>query len=1289
MKFLIRPFILTVSVITFIFISIENDSKIDERVEYESFLNDHIYLNRNQSDLSGLKRQDRPDLSWELDYLLTMDPATKRPERSRLFDAYRQLRESQNARITGPGQESSPWIERGPNNVGGRTRAVAFDPNTPNKAWAGSVGGGLWYNNDITSAGSSWISVDDFWNNLSITSIAFDPNTAGTMYVGTGEGWGTGAARGEGVWKSIDNGATWNQLTATSNFYYVNDLVVRDESNGANAGVLYVGTSSNFHKGASHGADAMNYSSDGGATFSSVTSFAPTDLCIAADNRLWAGSETGEIWFSDNGSTWTMSNNTGFSRVALACAPSDANYIYALVEDGNALESVLFSDDRGATWSAVSEPADVDTGIPDTDFTRGQAWYDLVISVDPNDEKIVVIGGIDLFRTVDSGANWTQISKWSNNNNLSGLGASLVHADQHAITFKGAGSNEVLFGNDGGVFYSSDLTNAGTQDVIPSRVNNYNVTQYYACAIHPEANKDFFLAGAQDNGSQRYTSAGINATVEVNGGDGAYCFIDQTDPNYQITSYVFNVFDLSTNEGQSFTTNLQDDQASGLFINPADYDDNMDILFSSKNDNSINRISGITNTPSIGSVDVSLGSATSHLRVSPYTTTSSTLFAGTLSGRVFKITNADTGSPSSTEITGGSFSTGSISCIELGASEDEVLVTFSNYGVTSVWYTSDGGTNWDNKEGDLPDMPVRWALFNPSNRNEVILATELGVWSTTNIDNSNPTWTASNSGLANVRTDMLQLRSSDNEVIAATHGRGLFSSNGFQIEAAPSVNFTADNSIGCGSSMDVNFTNLSTSNPTATSYSWTFVGGEPASSTAQNPPTITYSAAGSYNVSLTVTNSVGSNTETKTDYISLGTIRNLPFEEGFDSEDFPPACWTTSRGTNGLGTGNDWKRVTNSTNSGNGAAYVEYEAVSGGNAQDWLITPQISLQGTVNSMLTFSGRQTFADDWGSQYHIRVSTTSSDLASFTNVKTYTESDFSNTTFGQFDVDLSTYDGMDIYVAFILEQNDGDDWYVDDISITGDVPEIVISASNGFAICEDQTTTLSIVEQNGATYQWKLDGEDINGANSSSFTPSESGSYDVDVTISSTTTTSETKMVTISSQANITSQPQNLAKCESESASFTVSATGNNLAYQWQLDDSPLSDGSQISGANSATLTVSTLSVANAGNYSCVVTNDLCAVTSVQAALTIDFCLGIDALNKSFSIYPNPVGTSLNFASAYSSVPINYSIYSINGKLMISENITALTTIDVSHLPKGAYLVKVGFEEGTVSRKIFKK
>ena len=75
---------------------------------------------------------------------------------------------------------------------------------------------------------------------------------------------------------------------------------------------------------------------------------------------------------------------------------------------------------------------------------------------------------------------------------------------------------------------------------------------------------------------------------------------------------------------------------------------------------------------------------------------------------------------------------GAISDIQYGTNDNEIIVTISNYNTDSVFYTTDGGTTWNSKEGNLPDMPIRSALMNPENKNEVILGTELGVWGTTN-----------------------------------------------------------------------------------------------------------------------------------------------------------------------------------------------------------------------------------------------------------------------------------------------------------------------------------------------------------------------------------------------------------------------------------------------------------------------------------------------------------------------------------------------------------------------------
>ena len=316
---------------------------------------------------------------------------------------------------------------------------------------------------------------------------------------------------------------------------------------------------------------------------------------------------------------------------------------------------------------------------------------------------------------------------------------------------------------------------------------------------------------------------------------------------------------------------------TGSFINPADYDDNKNILYSAKGTSDLKRITNIGTSNSAGTISISGMSGTAtHIRVSEYTTSSTTLFVGS-GGDVFKVTNAD-GSPSTTIKSSTSFPPGSISCIELGASENELLVTFSNYGSTvkSVWYSSNGGNTWVSKEGNLPDMPVRWALFNPKNRKEVILATELGIWATDDISVTSPVWKASNNGFANTRVDMLQYRKSDSLIMAATHGRGVFTGR-FKSTAPPPqkpvASFTnTSNTINVGDS--VVFTSTSTNTPT--SLNWSFPGGSITSSTSIAPVKVFYNAAGSYDVSLKATNSAGADSITKVKLIVVSSAGSKP-----------------------------------------------------------------------------------------------------------------------------------------------------------------------------------------------------------------------------------------------------------------------------------------------------------------------------------------------------------------------------------------------------------------------------
>jgi hypothetical protein len=136
--------------------------------------------------------------------------------------------------------------------------------------------------------------------------------------------------------------------------------------------------------------------------------------------------------------------------------------------------------------------------------------------------------------------------------------------------------------------------------------------------------------------------------------------------------------------------------------------------------------------------------------------------------------------------------TGSVSCVAPDlADENHVLVTYSNYGVVSVYESKNALSatpTWTSVEGNLPDMPVRWAMFDPRNSNAAIIATEVGVWSTDDLQGAPVDWQPTNTGLANVRVDMIRYRPLDRTLAAATHGRGLFTATVPNV-TTPDINF--------------------------------------------------------------------------------------------------------------------------------------------------------------------------------------------------------------------------------------------------------------------------------------------------------------------------------------------------------------------------------------------------------------------------------------------------------------------------------------------------------------------
>ena len=803
------------------------------------------------------KEKDGARQALERDIMMMKDPALGYVPADRLIKAkqYRdQLWQSQNnAAIAGVS-----WRTLGPKNLGGRTRALLVDANdaTGNTIWAGSVGGGLWKTTDITAAEPNWVPVDDLFANLAVTSIAQDPSNPLIMYFCTGEGYNNlDAIRGLGVWKTINGGTTWAQLASTNiaTFNFCQKVLVNS------TGIVFVATTSS---------GGLQRSSNGGTTFTKVLGTglgiagAASNICwdveLAANGDVYASLEASVHKSTNAGVTFAAAQTLPItaSRTELACAPNDANYVYALVENGNAVNGILRTIDAGTTWVSRTEPADADPGVPVADFSNGQAWYDLSIAVDPLNRDNLFVGGLDLFKSTDGAGTWSQIAHW-----YGGFSLPYAHADQHNIVFKPGSSSIAYFTNDGGVFRTANADVAAP--AFTDKGINYVTAQFYACALHPTAFSSYCLAGTQDNGTHQFTQPVLQNTVEATGGDGAFCHIDQNEPQFQFTQYVFNDFYRSTDGGTSWTNITS---SGGLFINPSDYDDVNNKMYSTRNANQYLRWDDPQTGATFTAIAVAAfgGAQASAVKVSP--NTANRVFFGIGNGRVVRVDNANTGAPTATNISTGLPAGAYISCIEVQTGDDNhLLVTFSQYGVNSVWESINGGTSWTSVEGNLPDMPIRWALFNPNNTDQAILATELGVWSTDDLNGGATNWGSTNSGLANVRVDMLQLRTSDNFMIAATHGRGVFSSDAFTTATAL---FTADK-LTTYIGVPVNFTSSSYK---ATSWSWNF--GDAGTSTAENPSHI-YASPGKYNITLTI--NTGASTLTKNLYIHVLPNRGTPY----------------------------------------------------------------------------------------------------------------------------------------------------------------------------------------------------------------------------------------------------------------------------------------------------------------------------------------------------------------------------------------------------------------------------
>jgi hypothetical protein len=433
------------------------------------------------------------------------------------------------------GSLSLQWETMGPNNFGGRTRAILIDHNNPNRMYTGGVTGGLWISN---SGGQSWFPYDgdDTLEAIGIASLCQAPN--GDIYVGTGEGQisGGGSHRtttgflGEGIWKSTDGGNTFQHLSSTrpsgnhnstvSDWIYVNAIVAHP----SDPNILIAGTAHRMYK-----------TVNAGQTWTPIVVSPPVsslveDLDIDPDGIVHAALG-GQYFKGDiNTGTFTKMNNVcgfpsgGATRYIFAIAPSDPNYVYAIgCKSNNETSGVYQSKDKGECWTTISP-----TGF---NPTGQQGFYDMEIAVNPEDKERIYIGGqFSVYEgvAIDNNGNvsWNfyPISNWFTSTSFDDQ---YIHADHHKIVFHPTNPNIMYVGTDGGVFQTKTARRNYPELPAFTQLNkNYGVTQFYSVAAGLDGS---VLGGTQDNGTIYVDFSGNSLLQgrELIGGDGGFADISK------------------------------------------------------------------------------------------------------------------------------------------------------------------------------------------------------------------------------------------------------------------------------------------------------------------------------------------------------------------------------------------------------------------------------------------------------------------------------------------------------------------------------------------------------------------------------------------------------------------------------------------------------------------------------------------------------------------------------------------------------------------------------------------
>lgn len=562
------------------------------------------------------------------------------------------------------------WEFTGPVNTGGRITDIEIPVDQAQTYYVGAASGGIF---KTTNAGATWIPIFDEQEMLSIGDIEISKNNTDILWVGTGEvnaGGGSLAYDGDGIYTSTDGGITWDSKGLPDVGSIGKVLIDPNDEN-----TIFVGAMGPLFRDDDN--RGVYKTTDGGDTWDQVLFLSditgvidmanhPTnsDVIYAASwervrrpqFRTYGGATSGLHRSLDGGTTWTEMTNglpsapNDKGRISIDISQSNPDVLYARYADAaGAIQGVYRTADGGDNWNAVNS-----NQLNGVSFH----WWFRGIFVDPSDENTLYNVDFIVEKSTDGGQNWS-------------VAFPNVHVDQHAMAFNASVPGEVLLGNDGGFYKSTNDGASSVKDV------SLPITQFYRFYVDPN-NPNKIYGGTQDNNTIRTQTGSDDDWQSIFGGDGFQPLVDPNDTNTIYALSQRGNLGKSTNNGTSFVNALNG-------IDPNDRN---------------NWDTPITFDPQ----------------------DSQTLYYGTQ--RLWKTTNgAATWASISGDLTngpgGGNLSFGTIISIDVSQLDSDLIYIGTDDG--NVWVTEDGGGNWTNVSSTLPDRWVTKVKANPFDVNEVFV----------------------------------------------------------------------------------------------------------------------------------------------------------------------------------------------------------------------------------------------------------------------------------------------------------------------------------------------------------------------------------------------------------------------------------------------------------------------------------------------------------------------------------------------------------------------------------------